>query len=344
MLLPSTTVQRRYHLRCRCNADDGNVLSLPPLAQARTLSLASIYKAGEDAAYATFCKMRWAETDGAPMCPRCGCLKAYDVKDRRKFKCAGCAHQFSVTSGTIFASRKMAFTDLCAAIVLCVNAVKGLSALQLGLDIDCQYKTAFILAHKIREALALEVEGLRLAGEVDIDGAYFGGHVRPANRKADRKDRRRIENKSDDRRVVVVLREREGQTRTFVAEREAEDVVLAAEHVEPEATVYADEAAHWDVLHGNFGAVGRIDHSEAYVTNDANTNQAESYFSRLRRMVDGQHHHVSARYLYQHAAEAAWKEDHRSLSNGDAFRHTVALAMAAPVSRQWKGFSERNMG
>ena len=98
------------------------------------------------------------------------------------------------------------------------------------------------------------------------------------------------------------------------------------------------------MLHDRFPAVGRINHSEAYSTEEANTNQAESYFSRLRRMVDGQHHHVSARYLYQYAAEAAWKEDHRSLSNGDAFRHTVALAMAAPVSRQWKGFSERNMG
>lgn len=148
-------------------------------AQARTLSLASIYKAGEDAAYATFCRMRWAETDGAPVCPRCGGLKAYDVKGRRKFKCAACAHQFSVTSGTIFASRKMAFTDLCAAIVLCVNAVKGLSALQLGRDIDCQYKTAWVLAHKLREALASEVEGVQLAGEVEVDAPTSAARSAP---------------------------------------------------------------------------------------------------------------------------------------------------------------------
>ena len=53
------------------------------------------------------------------------------------------------------------------------------------------------------------------------------------------------------------------------------------------------------------------------------------------------HHHVSASYLYQSAAEAAWKEDNRRLSNGDAFRRTAKLALASPVSRQWKGYWER---
>lgn len=144
--------------------------------------------------------------------------------------------------------------------------------------------------------------------------------------------------------MVIALRERDGSTMTFVTEREAEGVTLAVEHIAPDATVFADEAAHWDALHGKFPAVGRINHSESYVTDEANTNQAESYFSRLRRMVDGQHHHVSARYLYQYAAEAAWKENNRRLPNGDAFRRTLRLAMAAPVSRQWKGYWERNEG
>jgi len=47
------------------------------------------------------------------------------------------------------------------------------------------------------------------------------------------------------------------------------------------------------------------------------TNQAESYFSRLRRMVDGQHHSVSPQYLHQYAAHAAWREDHRREANGE---------------------------
>ena len=127
-------------------------------AAARTLSLRAIYKAGEEAAYETFCKMRWAETDGEAICPQCGCFDTYKITTRCKFKCKGCGHQFSVTSGTIFASRKMAFVDLLAAICITVNASKGLSMLQLSRDLDCQYKTAFVLAHKLREAMALEVQ------------------------------------------------------------------------------------------------------------------------------------------------------------------------------------------
>ncbi len=177
-------------------------------AAARTLSLREIYKGGEDAAYEAFKRMRW--TDGEPVCPKCGSVEAYEISTRRKFKCKGCTHQFSVTSGTIFASRKMAFVDLLAAICIFVNAVKGLSALQLGRDLDCQYKTAFVLSHKLREALAREVEGKVLEGEVEIDGAYFGGHIRPANLAADRVDRRKAEHQTGSRRVVVAMRQRKG--------------------------------------------------------------------------------------------------------------------------------------
>ena len=66
----------------------------------------------------------------------------------------GLRHQFSVTSGTIFASRKMAFVDLLGAICIFVNAVKGISALQLSRDLDCQYQDGLRAAHKLREALA----------------------------------------------------------------------------------------------------------------------------------------------------------------------------------------------
>lgn len=96
-------------------------------AASRTLSLRSIYKAGEDAAYQTFCEMRWPETDGEAVCPCCGFDEAYKFTTRRKFKCKACHHQFSVTSGTIIASRKMDFVDLLAAICIIVNAFKGVS-------------------------------------------------------------------------------------------------------------------------------------------------------------------------------------------------------------------------
>ena len=310
-------------------------------AEARTLSLRAIYKAGEDAAYETFRKMRWSETDGEAVCPRCGHDEAYGITTRRRFKCKACHHQFSVTSGTIFASRKMDFVDLLAAICILVNASKGVSAVQLSRDLDCQYKTAFVLAHKLREAMAREVhDGDMLTGHVEVDGAYFGGHVRPENRKEDRKDRRRLINRSPRRRVVVAFRERSGQTRPFVAHSEAEGVSLAAEHVDRMATMSADEASHWDMLHAGWG-VDRINHSAAYSDHGKHTNLVESFFSRLRGMTRGQYHFVSPQHLHQYANHAAWLENNRRLDNGTAARKVVANAMAAPVSRTWAGYWQR---
>ena len=147
------------------------------LAAARTLSLKTIFSEGEDAAYRQFRRLRWPETDGAPVCPVCGCLDIYDLTTRRCFKCAACHHLFSVTSGTIFASRKLSFVDLLGAICLFVNASKGLSAVQLSRDLDVQYKTAFVLMHKLREVMAAETRDMRLSGHVEVDGAAFGGHV-----------------------------------------------------------------------------------------------------------------------------------------------------------------------
>lgn len=306
-------------------------------ARARTLSLRTIYKAGEEAAYETFRKLRWPETDGAPICPRCGCCEAYDLATRRRFKCKACHHQFSVTSGTILASRKMAFVDLLAAVCIVVNTAKGVSAVQLSRDLDCQYKTAFVLAHKLREAMALEVQtGEVLSGHVEIDGAHFGGHVRPENRK----DRRLRENQNPRRRVVVALRERLGRTLPFVVRSEAEGLALARENADRLATMSADEASHWDALHAGWG-VGRVNHSQAYSDDGCHTNWVESYFARLRRMVRGQHHHVSPQHLHQYANHAAWLEDNRRQPNGTLARRVVAGAMAAPVSRTWAGYWQR---
>ncbi|NDW03078.1 IS1595 family transposase [Jiella pacifica] len=310
-------------------------------AAARTLSLRAIYKAGEEKAYETFKAIRWAETGGKAVCPRCGCVDTYEITTRRRFKCAACHHQFSVTSGTIFHSRKMGFVDLLAAIALFVNAVKGVSALQMSRDLDCQYKTAFVLCHKLREAMANETAGFTLDGEVEIDGAYFGGSIKPENRKEDRKDRRLKEHQTGTRRVVIALRERAGRTLTFVRNFEHEGVELARQWVAKGAKMYADEATHWDVLEAFF-PTGRINHSEAYSDFDGkHTNNAESYFSRLRRMVRGQHHGVSHKYLHQYAANAAWCEDHRRRDNGANAFALVGNAVLSPVSRAWCGYWQR---
>ena len=77
-------------------------------AKARSLSLKAVFQMGEDKAYDTFRGLRWPETEGEAVCPKCGCVETYDISSRRRFKCVACYHQFSVTSGTIFASRNSA--------------------------------------------------------------------------------------------------------------------------------------------------------------------------------------------------------------------------------------------
>jgi transposase-like protein len=309
-------------------------------AKARTLSLAKVMRLSDAEAYDAFKAIRWSDNGGEPFCPRCGCIAVYEYKARKIFKCKGCSAQFSVTTGTIFASRKLPVRDLLAAIAIFVNGAKGVSALQLSRDLDVQYKTAFVLAHKLREAMGAEMRDRKLHGEVEVDGAFFGGYVKPENRKEDRKDRRLSENRSDKRKAVVIMRERGGRSLPFVFDGEDKALDTIVERVERGSTIYADEAACWDALHARY-LTKRINHSVAYRDEDACTNQAESYFSRLRRAEIGTHHKISGRYLYQYAREMAWREDNRRRANGMLYTLAAQAALSHPVSEQWKGYWQR---
>ena len=277
-------------------------------ASARTLSLSKVARMSDDEAFDAFKLIRWSDNGGEPYCPKCGCVALYSITTRKLWKCKACSHQFSVTSGTIFASRKLPIRDILLAVAVFVNGAKGHSALQLSRDLDVQYKTAFVMAHKIREAISAEMANETVSGTVEIDGAYFGGYVRPANRKADRIDRRLAENQTGKRRVVVALRERQGRTLPFVFKSEDASVPTIAARVAPGSTLHADEATGWDRLHARF-LTKRINHSEAYSDGEACTNQAESFFSRIRRAKIGVHHHIAGPYLHSYASEMAWRED-----------------------------------
>ena len=307
-------------------------------AKARTLSLGAIMRMTDDEAHARFVAIRFADNGGAAFCPRCGCTAVYTYAARRIWKCKGCAHQFSVTSGTIFASRKLPIRDYLAAIAIFVNAVKGISALQLGRDLDVQYKTAFVLAHKLREAVGATQAGVVLTGTVEVDGAYFGGHAKRENVKADRKDIRL--SVPAKRQSVIVAREREGRTLTTVTAKESDGVPFIRSVVAMGATVHADEAGGWDQLHARY-EMRRINHSVAFSRDGACTNQAESYFARLRRAEIGQHHHISGTYLGFYAAEMAWREDNHRQTNGTLHQAATGAALAHPVSRVWAGYWQR---
>lgn len=308
-------------------------------AQARTLSLAKVMRMSDAEAFEAFKQIRWVKNAGKPFCPRCGCLSIYSYKSRQIFKCKGCNAQFSVTTGTIFASRKLSLRDILAAIAIFVNGAKGHSALQLSRDLDVQYKTAFVLSHKIREALIPKIDG-KLTGEVEIDGAYFGGYVKPSNIKVNRKDRRLLYNQTGKRLVVVAMRQRKGATITGVFKSESESVATIKQMVDVNSVIYADEAPGWDALYARF-KIKRVNHTLGYSHNDACTNQAESFFSRIRRAEIGMHHHIAGKYLASYASEMAWRENNRRISNGEQYLKVANIALNSPVSRIWKAYWQR---
>lgn len=307
-------------------------------AKARTLSLTGIMRMSDDEAHSMFQAIRWADNGGEPFCPRCDCTAIYAFTTRRIWKCKACNHQFSVTSGTIFSSRKLPIRDYLTAIAIFVNAVKGVSALQLGRDLDIQYKSAFVMAHKLREAIgASQIQG-ELSGEVEIDGAYFGGHVKPAN---EGRAGSKAKAESAKKQSLVVARERGGRTLPTVVAKESDAVPFIRQHVAPSSVVHADEASGWDRLHANF-EMHRINHSVSYSLDGACTNWAESFFSRMRRAELGQHHHISGKYLISYACEMAWKEDNRRVDNGSQHKAVTGMALSHPVSRVWAGYWQRS--
>jgi len=309
-------------------------------AAAKTLSLTKVLRMSDQDAAKAFRSIRWADTDGDPVCPECGCLEHYNLKSRPVWKCKGCSKQFSLTSGTIFHSRKLSLRDILGAIAIFTNGAKGYSALQLSRDLGCDYKAAFVMLHKLRESIALARQEGALSGNVEVDGAYSGGYVKPANNRADRKDRRKKIHQSGKRQVVIVMREREGRTLTHVAATESEGVAVTKANVAAGATVHADEASHWDKLAAHF-PIKRINHQKAYSMDGACTNQAESFFSRVRRAEIGIHHHIAGKYLAAYAGEMAWREDARRVSNGNQFAMIVSAAAIAPKSAKWCGYWQR---
>ena len=114
-------------------------------AEARTLSVVQVLAMGDDDALALFRHLRWGEGEEV-VCPHCGMAHRHHFRPTRKiWRCAGCQDDFSVTSGTIFAFHKLPLRLYLAAAILFTNAVKGLSALQMGRDLGVSHKTAYVL-------------------------------------------------------------------------------------------------------------------------------------------------------------------------------------------------------
>jgi transposase-like protein len=220
---------------------------------------------------------------------------------------------------------------------------KGASALELSTDLGCQYRTAFVLAHKVREALFMNQDTSLLKGEIHIDGAYMHHSLRPKNKKEDRIDRRLAKNQPKDKCCVLVMRQGTEKTRTFVIKREEGQTILnlVKKHVDSSSVIHADEHKSYDILNGKFD-IKRVNHSKEYRSNEGVTNNyAESFFSRLRRMQIGQHHKITNKYLSQYSNELAYREDTRRMSNGDIVYDIIRKCLGTGVSSRWVNHCRR---
>ncbi len=132
--------------------------------------------------------------------------------------------------------------------------------------------------------------------EAEVHGRYFGGYVKLANVKAHRRDGRLTRNQNGKRKVVVIVRERDGNSVPAVFNSESQAAFFIRARIAKGMVAHADEAASWDNLHEHF-EIKRINHQEAYSLDGACTNMAEEYFSRLRRAEIGSPHHIAGACL-----------------------------------------------
>ena len=317
---------------------------------AKTISLTEVARLTKDQAETMFAAIRWSETAGKPVCPQCGCLDAYDCRrptgaPRWRCRAKECRADFSLTSGTLFASHKLPIATYLLAIAIFVNEVKGKSMLALSRDLGVDYKTAFVLSHKLREAIGEDMKGRVVGGEgktAEVDAGWFGGYVKPANLKEERVDRRRRYNQTGKRQAVVIVRERNGNSVPAVFRTEGQALSFIKARVAKGTTLHADASPNWDDLHATF-EMKRINHDVAYSLDGACTNMAEEYFSRLRRAEAGHHHHIAGQYLLRFAQEAAWREDNRRVSNGDQMRRIAKLATMKETSPDFVGYWQRHL-
>ena len=209
----------------------------------RNLSARKVARFSEKKARKVFARIRWSNNGGRPTCPRCGCEAYYKIRTRKTFKCKRCYHQFTPTSGTIFHGHKLSYATILYAIAVFLNDVKGRSALSMLKDVGVSYKTMFVLQHKVRECISDQISRIYFAAyeDVEVDGNYQGGYVKPTNWVENRRDRRKAENQSGKRQCIVAMRGRNGGILPYVVPSEAAAVGLIKKHVDRKAVMHADE-------------------------------------------------------------------------------------------------------
>lgn len=272
-------------------------------------------------------KVRWPD---GPICPHCGVVDeatAMQGKSHRKglHKCNACRKPFSVTVGTVFERSKVPLNKWLLATHLITSSKKGISAHQLHRSLGVTYKTAWFMAHRIREAMKPS-DDTPMGGEggaVEADETYFG------SKNVIRKRTKRGKASHSSKRSVVALVERNGKARSFHVHRADQETVkgIVRKNVSREANLHTDESRLYNDMEGRFASHSRVKHSAGeYVRGDAYTNTVEGYFSIFKRGMKGVYQHCGEQHLHRYLAEFDFRYNSRiALGFNDTDRATSAL-------------------
>lgn len=292
------------------------------------MTIVGVYEAfpTEDACIDHLERVRWA---GKPACPYCKSTNATPVPKERRYHCNSCNTAFSVTVRTIFHHTHLPLQKWFLALSLVLNAKKGISARQLGRDLQVNKDTAWRIAMQIRNAMMEPEQRPLLTGVVEMDETYVGGKPRKGSGGDD--DDKPKRGRGTKKIPVVGMLERGGK---FVARVVKKDKLnakslssLVRENIDiKDATLVTDEYKGYIGIK-RFMNHETINHSVWYVDGWIHTNGIESFWALLKRGIIGQYHKVSFRYLPRYINEFCYRFNNRK--NTGAFDMTIARAVGA---------------
>ena len=255
-------------------------------------------------------------------CTRCGDLDVYELAKHNRWRCRGCNYQFSVTSGTIMHDSHLPLRKWFLAIYLMVESRKGMSANQLKRTLGINYRTAWYLCHRIREAMGTApMAGPSLVGIVEVDETLIGGKVKG-------KGRGYRKNKT----LVAGAIQRNGEIRL---ERVANtkrttlhDFIHRTVKDEAEA-IYTDELKSYLGIEDENTRHEAVNHSqEVWVVGDVHTNGIENAWSLFKRSIIGAFHKMSEKHMDRYLEEFEWRFNNRK--NPHIFIDTLRRIVRTP--------------
>lgn len=294
--------------------------------------LSKPYFHDEEAAYAKLEAIIWPE---GPVCPHCGCMgRIYKMTANAEkririglHKCGDCRKQFTVKVGTVFESSHVKLNLWFQAAYLMASSKKGISAHQLHRTLGVTYKTAWFMAHRLREAMAtVGMEPMGGEGKwVEADETFVGGKEK--NKHVGSRKRGNIGGRGKE--IVFSLVERGGKVRSHhvpsVTAKTLRPILVA--QLDAKTYLMTDDAGQYRNMPKDFPAHQTVNHSiDEYVRGEAHTNTVEGYFSILKRGIVGTFHHVSQQHLKRYLAEFDFRYNEReSLGVNDGQRTTHVL-------------------